>query len=184
VRDLGLPHGRVRYGVVATLWPGEAKELRILGVHLKSGCAAGPLSRSDEACELLSEQVPILERWIDAESERGGRFLILGDFNRRFTREHPPAHDRRGRLVAFWPEISQGPAGNARLFDATAETTYIRCHPTEHFDAYIDHIMAGMGVAARLERDSLSRLQYAETDSRGYMLSDHCPLAIEYRVEP
>jgi endonuclease/exonuclease/phosphatase family metal-dependent hydrolase len=44
--------------------------------------------------------------------------------------------------------------------------------------------MAGMGVAARLERDSLSRLQYAETDSRGYMLSDHCPLAIEYRVEP
>jgi endonuclease/exonuclease/phosphatase family metal-dependent hydrolase len=180
VRELGLHRGRVRYGVVATLWPGEKRQLVVLGVHLKSGCAGGALTRPDEACELLIEQVPILEHWIEDETARGTRFVIAGDFNRRFGREHPPSHDRHGRLVALWPEITQ----RAALVDAAAGTAYAKCRPSEHYNDYIDHIVASASAAARLERGSLSRVAYSESDARMFKLSDHCPLAVDYRVEP
>ena len=67
----GLPHrcepeyeplslnNAVRRGVVVTFFPGTANEFRLMSVHLKSGCPAGPLTAPGRNCELLTKQVEI-----------------------------------------------------------------------------------------------------------------------------
>ncbi len=61
-----------------------------LVVHLKSGCRSVALDQpkrptEKEACPVLAQQVPVVERWID---QRVGRdFVILGDFNRTLLQE-------------------------------------------------------------------------------------------------
>ena len=60
----------VRRGVVATFFPGTSQEFRLMSVHLKSGCPAGPLTAEGRNCDLLSRQIAPLEAWID---ERGAR---------------------------------------------------------------------------------------------------------------
>ena len=61
---MGLALGnRVRRGATLVLYPGTPGELHLLDVHLKSGCARGPMSGGApaEACALLARQVPALE---------------------------------------------------------------------------------------------------------------------------
>ena len=55
----------VRRGVELRLYPGSAQEMRLLSVHLKSGCARDSLDSSRPSCGELARQVPVLERWID-----------------------------------------------------------------------------------------------------------------------
>ena len=61
-----------------------------LVVHLKSGCRSVALDQpkrptEKDACPVLAQQVPVVERWID---QRVGRdFVILGDFNRTLLQE-------------------------------------------------------------------------------------------------
>ncbi len=74
----------VRRGVVATFFPGTSQEFRLMSVHLKSGCPAGPLTAEGRNCDLLSRQIAPLEAWIDEQARAGRRFGLLGDFNRRF----------------------------------------------------------------------------------------------------
>ncbi|TAH47364.1 MAG: endonuclease/exonuclease/phosphatase, partial [Gammaproteobacteria bacterium] len=63
---LGLDNADLRWGVDITL-QGE-HPLRLLAVHLKSGCSAG----SDrEACPVLFEQVPVLDQWIEEREGEG-----------------------------------------------------------------------------------------------------------------
>ena len=47
---------------------------------------AGNSRDRNEACPVLFQQVPVLERWIDSRAAEGVRFAVLGDFNRRFDR--------------------------------------------------------------------------------------------------
>src|SRR6185312_15385322 len=56
--------------------------LRLLAVHLKTGCWSKPLTAHLRSCETLAEQLPVLERWIAARRHDGTPFLVLGDFNR------------------------------------------------------------------------------------------------------
>jgi hypothetical protein len=93
----------VRRGVVATFFPGTRQEFRLMSVHLKSGCPAGPLTAEGRNCELLSRQIAPLKAWIDQEARAGHRFGLLGDFNRRFTLEKRPARDAQGRPLEYCP---------------------------------------------------------------------------------
>jgi acid phosphatase len=116
----GLPHrcepeyeplsldNAVRRGVVVTFFPGTDNEFRLMSVHLKSGCPAGPLTAPGRNCDLLSRQVEPLEAWIEAEANAGRRFGLLGDFNRRFTIEKGPARDADGRQLNVYAEIRCG----------------------------------------------------------------------------
>ena len=71
----------LRSGVDLIVRPRGGQPIRVLSVHLKSGCSSGD---RNEACPVLFQQVPVLERWIDQRAAEGVRFAILGDFNRRF----------------------------------------------------------------------------------------------------
>jgi endonuclease/exonuclease/phosphatase family metal-dependent hydrolase len=154
VTDLQLGDPNLRGGVDVTVRaPGHAP-LRLLAVHLKSGCFSGDRG---EACQTLMRQIPILEGWIDARAAEGLRFAVLGDFNRRLARP--------GDLV--WNDIDDAQPANADLALAEGAATP-RCDP--RYGEFIDHIV----LDARASRDLLGfeELTYAAGE-RG---SDHCPV--------
>ncbi len=72
----------LRSGADITLdWPGG--RLRIMAVHLKTGCQRDRLDTSHRPqCSTLRGQVPILQGWIAQRRAEGVPFIVLGDFNR------------------------------------------------------------------------------------------------------
>ena len=90
-------HDDVRRGVELRMFPGTPRELRLLSVHLKSGCSRDSLDAARANCRVLAAQVPVLERWIDTQAAANMPFAVLGDFNRDLRRE--PAG------VSLWAEI-------------------------------------------------------------------------------
>lgn len=179
---LGMDGNGMRWGADLTLYPGTHRELRLLSVHLKSGCARQPLNSRKEECRQLAAQVPVLERWIDDRAGERVPFAVAGDFNRRFANERARARDQRGRLVAMWPELDDGDPPEADLNSVTADAPYIRCSSSERYRAYIDHIALSRTLAAWALPGSLERIVYSDSDARRFRLSDHCPLAVTLRM--
>lgn len=169
-RDLeGLnTSGNLRHGIDIEIKISE-QPIRLLAVHLKSGCFDGHLSLVDKKnshCGKLKLQIPILEQWIDERAKEGTPFFVIGDFNRRF--------DKAGD--EFWPEIDDGePTG----LDLTRATEGVRseCWDSE-YPYYIDHIIYDLHVAEWTVPESFEQLLYAESKSMKALLSDHCPIAI------
>jgi endonuclease/exonuclease/phosphatase family metal-dependent hydrolase len=160
----GLAIGGTRRGADVTLHLG-ATDLRLLCIHLKTGCWDDPLEPGPGACGILARQLPVLEAWIDARAREGVPFAVLGDFNRRFERPD-----------TFWPEIDDGDPPDARLTDVAAGRTS-GCWGGE-FPRYVDHIVLGRSAAAWLEPGSIRQLLFEPWDARyKSTLSDHCPLA-------
>ncbi|MEH0196283.1 endonuclease/exonuclease/phosphatase family protein [Caulobacter sp. CCNWLY153] len=155
VSDLALGNPNLRAGVDITVRaPGHAP-LRLLAVHLKSGCFNG---LNGGACATLQQQIPVLERWIDARAAEPIRFAVLGDFNRRLAR----ADD------VLWAELDDGQPANADLSLAEGAATP-KCDP--RYKEFIDHIV----LDARATRGlvGFEEQVYAAADGRP---SDHCPV--------
>lgn len=152
--DLQLGDPNLRSGVDVTIRaPGHAP-LRLLAVHLKSGCFAGDTAKP---CRTLMRQVPVLERWIDARAQEDLRFAVLGDFNRRLAR----ADD------AVWREIDDADPPNADLSLAEGAAGP-KCDP--RYAEFIDHIV--LDARATRDLEGFEELTYAPGE-RG---SDHCPV--------
>ncbi|HET7810392.1 MAG TPA: HAD family acid phosphatase [Steroidobacteraceae bacterium] len=172
----------VRRGVVATFFPGTANEFRLMSVHLKSGCPAGPLTAPGRNCELLSRQVEPLKEWIEAEARAGHRFGVLGDFNRRFTLEKGKAHDDQGRLVNLFPGINSVDLPAARLTNITAREKFTPCTTDSEYREFIDNILLGRDLAGTVLRKSFVRVVFNDQDAKQHWLSDHCPVGIGLRL--
>jgi endonuclease/exonuclease/phosphatase family metal-dependent hydrolase len=155
---------RLRAGADVTLdLPGG--KLRILAVHLKTGCREDDLLHTRRpACEELREQVPALRGWIAQRRAEGVPFVIMGDFNRWME---PP-----DRLLA----------------SLNAEAPLVRA--TEgHSDPcwgggrFIDHILAGGAARGWMQPDSLRVMVYRETGTEWKeRLSDHCAVSVLFRL--
>jgi endonuclease/exonuclease/phosphatase family metal-dependent hydrolase len=131
--------------------------IRLLGVHLKSGCFSGGDAK---ACPTLLQQIPALENWIDTAAKGPTRFAVLGDWNRRLAQP--------GDQV--WAEIDDKDPENADLRLADEGATP-RCD--SRYDSFIDHIVldkrSGDALAAFAET------QYAPGEKH---YSDHCPVMV------
>jgi len=178
---LGLDNA-VRRGVVATFFPGTANEFRLMSVHLKSGCPAGPLTAEGRNCELLSRQVEPLKQWIEAEARAGHRFGVLGDFNRRFTLEKGAARDPQGRLVNVFAEINSVDLPAAKLTDITGRERFTPCTRDSEYREFIDNILLGRELNGAVIRKSFVRVTFNDQDAKQHWLSDHCPVGIELRL--
>lgn len=138
--------------------------LRILTLHLKSGCFQQPLTNSGRTCSTLRRQIAPLQGWIAQRREEGVPFVIMGDFNRRM--------DGRDELLAA-------------LNDAAplARATEGRASPCWGGNSFIDHILAGGAARAWMQRDTMRVLVYRETDERmKEHLSDHCPVSVRLKL--
>jgi endonuclease/exonuclease/phosphatase family metal-dependent hydrolase len=167
----------VRRGAELVLFPGEARELHLLSVHLKSGCSTKSLASGDKSCDTLARQVPALEGWIDAQASAHRRFAVLGDFNRALLEEAGPARSAGGRLQQLWPEIDDGQPPDAALRNAAEGQPFRNCVPGQAHAAFIDHIVLGRTLAAALVPGSFERVTFSAGDARHARLSDHCPVA-------
>ncbi len=154
---------RLRSGADITLvLPGG--RLRLLAVHLKTGCHEARLDSPSRNCETLRSQVAPLQGWIAQRREEGVPFVLLGDLNRRM--------DRREDLMTALS--SSGP-----LLRATEG----HGSPCWGGGSFIDHIIAGGAARGWMQPDSLRVLVYRETDAAAReRLSDHCPVSVRFRL--
>lgn len=157
VTSLMTGNPQLRSGVDITVHPTGLRPIRLLGVHLKSGCFSGT---DGKVCPALLAQVPALEAWIDQAARGSTRFAVLGDWNRRLALS----------ADTIWTEINDGHPANARL--RLADTGIApACDPS--YTAFIDHIVLD-------RRAAKSMIAFAETryapGEKHY--SDHCPIAV------
>jgi endonuclease/exonuclease/phosphatase family metal-dependent hydrolase len=164
----------VRRGVELRLFPNTPQELRLLSVHLKSGCARDSLDATRPTCGVLARQVPVLERWIDAQAAENKPFAVLGDFNRDLRREPPGA--------SVWAEIDDAHPPEADLVNTAEGQAFQNCMSSQTFSGYIDYIILGRQMARGLVKDSFGRELFPPKDAQRRKLSDHCPVFIRLRV--
>ena len=162
-----LDVGQVRSGADISVTY-EGREVRLLSVHLKSGCFDDALDSESKDCRKLAAQLPSLEEWIDTRAEEGTAAVVLGDFNRRFfVRAGEP----------FWSEIDDHDPPASDLWSPT-EGQRSSCWGGSYPD-FIDHIVMNVPATQLAERASFAQLLYEDRDrEHKQVLSDHCPLAI------
>ena len=154
---------RLRSGAdVTIITPGG--RLRLLVVHLKTGCHEMRLSTHIRPCETLRRQVPPLVGWVAQRRAEGVPFALMGDFNRRM--------DGPDELLAALNAASP-----------LARVTEGRGTPCWGGNSFIDHIMAGGAARGWMRPETLSVLVYKETDpAMRERLSDHCPISVRFRL--
>jgi endonuclease/exonuclease/phosphatase family metal-dependent hydrolase len=158
------PGRQLRSGADITLQLAHGS-LRLLALHLKTGCFDDPLDRTKRrACVELREQIAPLRDWIVARGAEGVPFAVLGDLNRHMDgRDH------------MWAVLRQA----APLVRATEG----RASPCWGGEAFIDHILLGGAARDWLQPDTLRVLTYRETGAAWRQrLSDHCPVSVRLRI--
>lgn len=182
---------------------GTLQTLAILNVHLKAGCRNGRMDRTpsrqpaqqwrrQNACEVLQNQVPAIEGWLDRQIAAGHAVLVSGDFNRNLREEQNRQLPARGddspassplrragdaqRVASVLPELNDGdPVGaDLVLIRSGPYRQLAQCHK------YIDPFIASRGLGSRL-RQPLDALQVrvipfeAPLSPEQPRPSDHCP---------
>ena len=161
VDDLGAASSFQRWGTDITVTEG-GQELRLLSVHLASGCWGEPNDRDPEdaeECAVLRGQIDQLKAWADARRAEGSAFVILGDFNRRLA------------LPDDWAWRILSPP-SAPLVLSTSELT-TQCDP--RYTSLIDHLVLGGGAEALLVSDS------AHEWPRHGEHPDHCAVSADFQ---
>ena len=153
-----------RWGTDVTVTRG-GESLRVLSVHLKSGCWSaredGHTSRESD-CETLREQMEALTDWVAERREAGEAFVVAGDFNRRLG---IPDDWAWSLLTEDAPALSLPTAGRISRCD-------------ERYPEFIDHLLF----------DADSRVSMApgsfEEGERSTPHPDHCAVLAHLRVAP
>ena len=153
-----------RWGTDVTVTRG-GESLRVLSVHLKSGCWSaredGHTSRESD-CETLREQMEALTDWMAERREAGEAFVVAGDFNRRLAIPDDWA----------WALLTE----DAPALSLPTEGRISRCD--ERYPEYIDHVLF----------DADSRVSMAlgsfEEGERSALHPDHCAVSARFRVAP
>jgi endonuclease/exonuclease/phosphatase family metal-dependent hydrolase len=196
--ELGAPLDRDKRSGLDVMIPLKSGPLRVMVVHLKSGCQRSPLDstgKDEPACGPLSKQAPILKRWIDLRKAEGVPFMVMGDFNRVLTpgssHEQCPAQgacDRRALL----PWLDANGVDTAPILIPTALVEHgIGCFTQAHGANLIDHLILGGGAESGYVAGSVKSHNYVDPKTMEPILdkkktglySDHCPVSIVWSPE-
>ena len=177
VRGLSLGD-TLRRGAALVLYPDSPRELHLLSVHLKSGCARQALDGGVRACATLAHQVPALSAWTAAQARAGHRFALLGDFNRDLLAERADAGASHPTLLGA---LNDGVPAAARVYSAATRNDFRNCARGQRHTGFIDYILLGTALADRRVPGSVERLVFASDDAAHRILSDHCPIAVRIR---
>ena len=154
-------HFPLRDGLDVTLTLPGNHPLRVLVVHLKTGCQSDDVGTSTRPqCTLFALQIPVLAAWVAARQHEAVPFLLMGDFNR--VLDAPEALGTALSAAAPLTRVTEG-----------------RANPCWDGDAFIDHILAGGPARGWLVPGSLRVQVFANDDPvERWRLSDHCPVSV------
>lgn len=170
----------LRRGAAVVLFPDSPRELHLLSVHLKSGCARQPLDGGVNACRTLAHQLPSLAAWTAGQARAVHRFAVLGDFNRDLLAEGAAAGGSSRHSVLG--ELNGGMPSAAQLHSAAELRDFRNCARGQRHSGFIDYILLGTALADRRVPDSVERTVWSSDDAAHRILSDHCPLAVRIRL--
>lgn len=162
VSELGGDDPFERWGTDITVTRG-GRELRLLSVHLKTGCWGASQDEDEERedlCAFLREQFGVVGAWIEARRAKREAFVVLGDFNRRLA------------VPGDWAWNALSPP-SAPLELPTAGRV-ARCDP--RFKEFIDHFVLGAGAEVMMVPGS-----FREFPRKGRH-PDHCALSLDLRT--
>ena len=152
-----------RWGVDITI--SEGIPLRLLSVHLRSGCWGAEQDRSvfkTPVCSDLSDQLDRLTGWINARRQENKAFAILGDFNRRLA------------VPGDWGWQKISTADITLSLPTKALAT--RCDP--RYKDFIDHFVLSQLAERMMVSNSIKEvLWYGDHP-------DHCALKARFRLAP
>ena len=124
---LALGNPDLRWGVDVTVSHG--RPVRLLAVHLKSGCNSGR-EPTDPDCPVLFDQLPVLEGWTEARARDGEAFVVLGDWNRRLA----------SRGDAFLADLNDGdPEGSVLTLTSGDQAAGCKARYREYIDFIATH---------------------------------------------
>lgn len=153
---LGLDDNFQRWGTDITLKREGKSILRILSIHLKSGCWGPPQDEQNaNACPQLHQQSRILAEWVKSRSEEELPFAILGDFNRRLAIKDD----------WMWTDINMNLSSGLHLLDQGIEA---KCDP--RYKDFIDHIVLDHRAFATYVKTSFTEVPRAGEHP------DHCAI--------
>ena len=178
----------VRHGMDITL-SRNGKELKLLAVHLKSGCFNHPLDNNSirlmantstqkikqkEACSILSKQIEPLRHWLDKQAKEKKAYIVVGDFNRRFVKDISLNDSEKKGL---WQALNDKRQKSLWTPTITVNST---CWDGYHKD-YIDHIIFNPKAKKMYQANSFNQLVFKEkhTHKISRSLSDHCPISVK-----
>lgn len=150
-----------RYGVDITLEAGVP--LRLLSVHLKSGCHTDPETSGREQCAIVYAQADVLKDWIGARAQDGIPFALLGDFNRRLQRQGD-----------FWTALDSPGDPNADLSLPISAYAVSPC--IERYPDFVDLVVFDPQSLRLFRPGSFHVLTY--TGRERDFPSDHCPVSV------
>ncbi|MCY4306502.1 MAG: endonuclease/exonuclease/phosphatase family protein [Aestuariivita sp.] len=163
----------LRYGTDIKITYPDNTTIRLLSIHLKSGCFdETDLSEDSKqgwdttACQKLGRQIQPLKNWIVARIAEGVPFIVVGDWNRRMNMNGD----------VFWTELTNGLDG--KLHRAGGVDRKALCN--SRFPNPIDHIVIGGGL--KEITDSFREITYSEVLEQKKQISDHCPISVEIKV--
>jgi len=172
--------GASRAGADVTIFPDSPDAIRILAVHLKSGCPQDRLDTTapNSPCPALRRQVPVLEAWVDARVGEGIDFAVVGDFNRRLELDAGfGAGPNEAAPTNVFQALSDNRPEGAVLLRATAGQPFIGCTAGGGFTSYIDNVLISRSLAERVTQRFVHQ-GYDAADA-ALTLSDHCPIGLK-----
>jgi len=146
---------RMRWGSLIRLR--EGGDLKVLNVHLKSGCFSGLRA---QVCGELFAQLNVLARWVWQRVAAGTPVIIGGDFNRRMNIE----------TDVFWALLN---ADN----DLSIAGAGQRARCIQRYPQFIDFIVFSPDAASRMVAGSFLETTFSGPEAE--FPSDHCPISID-----
>jgi hypothetical protein len=197
----------------------NGKRLVMLNIHLKAACRGQPISAPSrpgyadgkrwreiqQGCQVMRNQVPVLEAWIEKQARAESLFMILGDWNRDLKRDlqmqarlftdespHQPITEAT-QIGSMIKEISDGEpqgawvaviipkikAGNKPVQSPDQKSKEKTCHLGIDNFALSDSLMTLLGVdrkALKATGTDYGAEAYAVDKA---MPSDHCPVTLK-----
>jgi exonuclease III len=148
----------------------EGDLLRLMSVHLKSGCHGGSLEPATSPdCMTLAAQRAPLESWIDEAVTAQVPFVIVGDWNRRI--------DVHGQNDHVWAEIDDGDPPGLDLLRLPFNRNS-SCN--SGFTNPIDFLVFDDRAWRLVDEPSFEEIVYdaGDWDAQRRTPSDHCPIVV------
>lgn len=153
-------HHPLRSGLDITLYEFKIP-LRLLIIHLKSGCQDYPLDKSSHSCPILKTQLLVVKNWIQERIKNHEAFILMGDFNRVLSQQDPFFKTLSSDIPLFMPSFGFA-------------------NPCWRGSFFIDGFLISDQARTFIVPNSLRVMIYKEQDRiQKNLLSDHCPVSIK-----